>query len=215
MDAGIQQAGRTAPVDPMPTAWLGRADAPLSCPDWAVIPQLSGTQARNLLAQIAYSTSAWNYNLVGVENQLGRYQVSTQIMEQYSLLTAGSNVSYGIDCVNYRHCWRAPISNYDNYLQDVTSKTEFLNNFPAQEFLSYQRLQDLYNASARIGLIKTTDTADMVAGLLYVAWYLGVGTAPNQSNSSGTGTYAWRYFNVGDGAKYYVSGRYSVTVLGK
>lgn len=215
MDAGIQQAARTAPRDPLPVAWLGRADAPVPCPDWAVIAQLSATQLRNLLAQIAYTASGWDYKKIGSNNELGRYQVTPQTLETYGYLTAGATASYGTDSVNYQHVWRAFSNTYADYLIDIGNMTEFLNNTTAQEFLSYQRLTDLYNACVKIGAIKTNDTADVVAGMLYVSWELGVGTPANINNSSGSGAYAWRYFNVGAGATYYASGRYSVTILSK
>ena len=215
MDVGIQLATRTVPTTPLPPSWLGRADAPPSAPDWASIAQLSAVQQRSLLAQIAYVSSAWDYKKIGVNNQLGRYQVNTETLETYGLLTAGSNISYGTDCVNYQHCWRAPASTYAEYLTEVTNVTEFLNNSSAQELLSYQRLLDLYNNCIRIGVARTTDTADMIAGILYVAWQLGVGTPPSVDNSTGTGAYAWRYFGVGAGNSYYAAGRYAVVVLSK
>ena len=215
MDAGIQQASRTAPPQPLPISWLGRSDAPVPCPDWSVIAQLSPIQQRNLLAQIAYISSNWDYKKISTNNDLGRYQVSTQTLENYGLLTLGANESYGTDSVNYQHCWRAPVNTYANYLTEVTNLSDFLNNTTAQEFLSYQRLIDLYNGCIKIGAIRTTDTADMVAGMLYVAWQLGVGSAATLNNSSGTGAYAWRYFSVGAGASYYAAGRYAVVVLSK
>jgi len=215
MDIGIQQATRTAPISPLPTSWLGRSDMPVPCPDWAVIAQLSATQLRNLLAQIGYVTAAWDYKKIGADNQLGRYQFTTQVLEQYDLLTTGATDSYGTDCVNYQHCWRAPTSSYANYMVETASLTEFLNNSTAQEFLAYQRLGDLYSGCVKIGAIKTADSTDTVAGMLYVAWTLGVGSPATLNNASGTGAYAWRYFNVGNGATYYATGRYSVTVLSK
>jgi hypothetical protein len=215
MDAGIQQATRTAPVLPLPVSWSGRNDMPIACPDWAVIAQLSTVQLRNLLAQIGYVSSEWNYAKIGTANQLGRYQFSTSTLESYGLLTTGATAVYGTDAVNYQHCWRAPVSTYADYMVEIASLTEFLNNATAQEFLAYQRVQDLYSGCIKIGAIKTMDSADTVAGMLYVAWELGVGTPSTLNNSSGTGAYAWRYFNVGAGAAYYATGRYAVEVLSK
>jgi hypothetical protein len=215
MDAGIAQATRTLPPNPLPVSWLGRPDAPHPCPDWAVIAQLSGTQQQNLLAQIAYVSSVWDYKKIGTNNELGRYQFNTNILETYSLLTTGSNASYGPDAVNYQHCWRAPASTYANYLSEVANINDFLNNTSAQEFLAYQRLGDLYSDCVKIAAIKTNDTADVVAGMLYVAWSLGAGTAATLNNTTGTGAYAWRYFSVGVGASYYTAGRYAITILSK
>jgi len=215
MNAGIQQASRQAPASPLPTSWLGRADSPLPIADWAVIPALSETQHRNLLAQIAYVSSAWSYSRIGTANELGRYQFSTTLLEEYYFLTTGSNASYGTDCVNYQHCWRGAINSYANYQLDVTNLQDFLNKTSAQEDLAQQRLLDLYTQCTKINVIQGNDASDVVAGMLYVAWSLGVGSAPTFNNSTGTGAYAWRYSNIGNGAPYYNAGRYSVTVLSK
>ena len=215
MDAGIVQATRTLPPNPLPVSWLGRPDMTASCPDWAVIAQLSNTQQRNLLAQIAYVSSAWSYTKIGVNNELGRYQFDTNTLETYGLLTAGSNISYGTDCVNYQHCWRAIFSTYADYLTEVANINDFLNNTSAQELLAYQRLVDLYSDCVKVAAIKINDTADVVAGMLYVAWALGAGTAATLNNTTGTGAYAWRYFSVGSGASYYTAGRYAITILSK
>jgi hypothetical protein len=215
MDTGIQQASRQAPVTPLPVAWLGRADAATARPDWAVIAQLSTAEQRNLLSQIAYTSSTWNYNKIGSNNELGRYQITSTVLEEYGLLSPGANASYGIDSVNYQHCWRASVNTYANYLSDVNNLQEFLTNKIAQESLANQRLLDLYKESVRINAIQGNDPADVVAGMLYVAWQLGAGTPSTLNNPSGTGAYAWRYFGVGDGAPYYNSGRYVVAVLTK
>lgn len=215
MDAGIAQASRILPTSPLPVSWLGRSDTPHPRPDWAVIPVLTATQQRNLLAQIAYISSTWNYKKIGTNNELGRYQFDTNTLETYGLLTAGANISYGTDSINYQHCWRAPFSTYANYLSEVTNINDFLTNTSAQEFLAHQRLIDLYSDCVRIAVIKTNDSADVVAGMLYVAWVLGPGTAATLNNTTGTGAYAWRYFSVGAGASYYTAGRYAITILSK
>ena len=215
MDAGIVQATRTLPPNPLPVSWLGRSDMVAACPDWAVIAQLSNIQQQNLLAQIAYASSAWDYTKIGTNNELGRYQFDTDTLETYSLLTTGSNTSYGTDCVNYQHCWRAPFSTYADYLTEVANINDFLTNTSAQELLAYQRLVDLYSDCIKIAAIKINDTADVVAGMLYVAWELGAGTAATLNNTTGTGAYAWRYFSVGSGGSYYTAGRYAITILSK
>ena len=213
MDAGIAQSSRVLPPNPLPASWLGRPDAPVARPDWAVIAVLTATQQRNLLAQIAYDFSGWDYKKIGANNELGRYQFNVQTLESYGLLTPGSYVSYGADAVNYQHCWRAPASTYADYLSDVANINDFLINTSAQEFLAYQRLVDLYNSSLRIGAIRKNDSADVVVGMLYTAWVLSPGTAPTKNNTTGTGAYAWRNYNIGTGNVVYTSGRYSATVL--
>lgn len=215
MDLGIQNASTQAPATPLPVAWLGRANAPFPRPDWAVIGALTSVQHRNLLSQMAYNFSIWAYDKIGTNNELGRYQPTVTQLEAYGLLAPGSYSAYGIDAVNYQNCWRAPTNTYADYLADVTNFLDFLSNKTAQELLAYQMLLDLYNSCIRLNVIQGNDSSEVVAGMLYVAWVLGVGSVPTSGNPTGTGAYAWRYFNVGSGAAYYNAGRYAVVVLSK
>ena len=83
----------------------------------------------------------------------------------------------------------------------------------AQEYLTYQRLVDLYLAAKSNGTIKPDDTAETVAGMMYVCWTLGVGRSSNTANFTGTGAWAWRYHAVGLGIDSYNSGRYAASNL--
>jgi hypothetical protein len=221
MDAGILAAGRTAVSNPLPNSWLGRADAPIAPPTWTTGNNaLTSKQIRNLLAQIAYDQSAWNYALIGNNNRLGRYQFDTTVLEQYGLLATGSNAAYGSGCVNYRNCWRQTTvknatNSYANYLYNITNLNGFLTSTAAQEHLAYQRLLDLNYQLSLINAVTEQDSVDMLAGMMYVGWILGVGTSANNTTLTGTGAYAWRYHNIGAGATYYNAGRYAVTVLGQ
>jgi hypothetical protein len=215
MDLGIQQAAKSAPKNPLSSGWLGRATAPLSRPDWSAIAGLTAAQHTNLLAQIGYDKSAWDYEKIGTSNELGRYQISPATLEEYSLLVAGSYASYGADAVNYRHVWRQPNNTYANYLEDISGLNGFLSNPTAQELLAYGILLNLYNEAVRVKAIQTTDGAETLAGMLYVAWQLGAGSMASSVNPTGTGAFAWRYFNEGSGADYYNAGRYAIAVLSK
>lgn len=218
MDLGIQSATGVPIATPMPKPWLGLPTAPPIPPAWADIKVLTSTQLRNLLAQIAYNLSQWNYNLVGASNQLGRYQFSSQILEAYGLLAPGSNAAYGTNAVTYRHCWQPVYINnglnaYQNYFYNITSLTGFLASTVAQEHLAYQRLVDIYLTGLDIGAIRDTDSAETVAGMIHVGWTLSVGSAPTIADPQGTGSWAWRYNNIGAGANSYNSGRYAIAVL--
>lgn len=215
MDLGIQNASTQAPATPLPTAWLGRATAPFPRADWATIGALTSIQQKNLLSQMAYNFSTWAYDNIGSNNELGRYQFTATQLESYGLLAPGSYAAYGIDAVNYQNCWRAPTNTYADYLADVTNLLDFLSNKTAQESLANQVLLDLYNSCIRLNVIQGNDSDEVVAGMLYVAWMLGVGATPTIATPTGTGAYAWRYFNVGSGATYYNAGRYAVVVLSK
>lgn len=214
-DVGIQRASRRAPDQPLPVSWLGKANMPRPVPDWATIPALSSIQQRNLVAQLAYSQSSWDYNKIGSDNQLGMYQFLAVTLEQYGLLVPGSTQAYDTEAVNYRHCWRSTLVEETDYNFSVSSCTDFLDNAIAQDYLAYKVLQDIYTALTKNTAVLGTDSAEVVAGMMAVAWYIGAGSRPTQNNPVGTGAYAWRYAGVGTADVYYVQGRYSVTVLSR
>jgi len=216
-DTGFLQAVGIAVANPLPVSWLGRSDAPSSLPAWANIDPLTSTQNQNLLSQLGYDKSGWDYRLIGPQNQLGRYQFSTQVLENYGLLAAGSNKHYGTACVNYQTCWR-PITirntnSYANYIYNITSLSGFLSSPVSQDHLAYQMIYDTYRNLYGINAIVSTDSADIAAGMIYVGWDLGVGTTPSYGNPTGTGAYAWRYSGQGAGVNSFNSGRYTVVML--
>jgi hypothetical protein len=219
MDPGLQQAIRQPVLNPLPKTWLGYSTAPPSLPDWANIGILTNNQVRGLQAQIGYDASAWNYQLIGSNNQLGRYQVTSTTLETYGLLVSGANAQYGSSCVNYQHCWtpgiaiKSSTNAYNQYIYNTTNLTNFLKNTVAQEHLSYQILSDCYTGLVKLNAITSSDTYDVAAGMMYVAWVLGIGSAPTATVPFGLGAYAWRYSGIGDGDKYYNNGRYAVTTL--
>ena len=191
---------------------------PPALPAYASIAKLSSGQVRNLLAQIGYTASSWNYSMIGTGNQLGRYQFSPALLESYGILAPGSNTHYGSDCVNYSTCWRSVTirkntNGYANYIYDDQSLNSFLNNQLAQEHLAYQIIYDLYNGLILNNGITDTDSAEVIAGMINVAWNLGVGQGPAYESATGTGAYAWRYYNTGAGQAPYNTGRYAVAVL--
>ena len=217
MDIGIINAAKLGVVSPLPVSWLNRPDAPTHLPVWATIGQLTSTQASNLQCQIAYDQSLWDYKKIGTHNELGRYQISTTTLEKYGILAAGSNTAYGIDCVNYRTSWRQvavrSTNSYANYQYNITSLAAFLSSTVAQDHLNYQIIYDTYTELTRNGAILSTDSAEVVAGMIYVGMTLGTGSTGSSANVVGSGAYAWRYFNAGLGASAYNSGRYAITVL--
>lgn len=219
MDTGITTSYGQAVLNPLPPSWLGRTDAPPSPPSWASIGVLTAVDIQCLLAQIAYDKSVWSYTKIGSNNQLGRYQFSTAILESYGLLASGSNAAYGTNCVNYAHCWTPTfitdgVHTYGNYFYNVSNIRTFLSSTISQEHLAYQRLVDIYITSLNNEVIFDTDPPDVVAGMMYVGWTLGIGGSQTSSNPTGTGAWAWRNFNVGDyGTESFNSGRYAVDVL--
>lgn len=220
MDIGFQQAKSFPITNSIPLNWLGRADAPFTPPAWATIDKLTSIQVKNLLAQIAYDASEWDYTKIGTNNELGRYQIGTQTLEDYGLVAKDSNRLYGTDCVNYIHCWRPVIirkntNSYANYIYYITNLQQFTVSISSQEHLAFQILYDLYTNLIQLDAITDTDAPDIVAGMLYVAWTIGAGTMPNKDAANGSGAYAWRYHGIGAGAasSKFNSGRYAITIL--
>lgn len=205
MDTGIRQAIGIQVQNPLPISWLNLAVAPPAVPSPSNFNRLSSTQIRNLQAQIAYDLSAWDYNKIGPNNELGRYQFSTTLLEDYSILIAGANKQFGTACVNQKLCWNAsPLTAKlkSGYRYNISSLQNFLISTTGQEHLAYQYLNDLYEGLSKNNAITPTDAVDVVGGMIYVGWTLGI-----------AGAYTWRYTGIGEGAVSYNSGRYAITVL--
>ena len=218
MDIGIAQAIGQEILTPLPPAWLGRADAPAIPPAWANIGPLSNTQIQALLGQIAYDISVWDYNKIGTDDQLGRYQITAAKLEEYGLLAVHSTEFHGTDAVNYKSSWRpvylqSTVNSYANYFYNADSQNAFLTNITIQEHLAYQLLVDYFKELLQVSAIALTDSVDVIAGMMYVAWTLGAGQQPTGRYPYGTGAYAWRYFNQGSGAASFNGGRYAIQVL--
>ena len=205
---GIVNASGNAVQNPLPPSWINHSNAPSTPQSWVpAINVLSFVQLKLLAAQIAYDKSLWDNTKIGTENQLGRYQTAPALLETYGLLAPGSVAEYGTDAVNYLHCWmpayqRKSASSYINYMFNITSLRNFLTNLSAQDQLEYQIISDTHTSLTKNLAIKNTDSAEIVAGMIYVGLDLGADDA-----------YTWRYQGTGNGANAYNSGRYAVTVL--
>ena len=218
MDLGPLNALGVPVPAPLPISWLGRSDAPAAAPAWATVGTFSGKQLNYLQAQIGYDQSRWDYTKIGANHQLGRYQFTAGFLESYGLLAQGSTAAYGIDAVNFNQCWQPTYINtganaYQTYFYNATSQLSFLSTPIMQDHLAYQSMVDLYVALTNVNAIQSADSVDVAAGMIYVAWQLGVGGPPDNASSIGTGAWGWRYRNLGNGADFYNAGRYAITAL--
>jgi hypothetical protein len=217
-DVGIAKADLVQVVNPLPTGWVNVPAAPVYIPAWANVDKLSSTMLRNLQSQIGYDFSNWDYKKIGPNQEVGRYQVTAQTLENYGLLAKGSVASLGQDAVNHKFCWQPAVirkntNSYANYVYNISNLFEFLSHPATQDHLSYQIIYDIYNSLKSINLITDADSADVAAGMVYVGWVLGVGQPPGPKTPHGTGAYAWRYHGDGDGVRFFNAGRYAVTIL--
>jgi hypothetical protein len=218
-DIGIQNTVGVAAPNPLPVAWLGLVTAPSHIPDYALSNALTTKQNYNLVAQIGYDQSHWDYRKVGSDNQLGRYQIPAQVLQNYNFLLHGSVEAYGSAAVNYQRCWATEITLYDtvgkkNFF-NVRNLSQFLTNTVVQDLTAFRLVYDLYTQLTKINAVTELDTAGTVAGMISVAWVLGVGSGPAPGNPYGSGAWAWRYYNLqaATGAQAFVTGRYAVDVL--
>lgn len=217
-DIGIAQANLVQVVHPLPIGWVNIPSAPVAIPSWVSVDKITSTMLRNLQSQIGYDFSNWDYTKIGPNEEVGRYQVTAQTLENYGLLVKGATTAYGKDAVNRTFCWKSSVirkntNSYANYVYNLSSVLDFLNHPTTQDHLAYQIIYDLYNALKSINLVSDADSADVAAGMIYVAWVLGVGTTPTATMPHGTGAWAWRYHGDGAGIRYFNAGRYAVTIL--
>jgi len=91
ISAGIQSAAGVDISNPCPINWLGLAGAPPLPPISAKIGKLNNNDIQALLCQMAYDLSGWDYAKIGNNNQLGMYQISTEVLEAYGLIAKYSN----------------------------------------------------------------------------------------------------------------------------
>lgn len=201
-DIGITNSIGTGVLSPVPSAWLLKPTAPAIPPGWLLISGFSGEQMQALAAQLSYSNSQWDYGKIGSNNELGAYQFTASILEQYNLLLAGSVAAYGNQAVNRPNAW-AGNANSTQFLSDarnshkapINNIQEFLANKKAQDNLAYRRIFDLYNQLVKTAAVKTTDTADIISGMIFVAWAIGAGNGATPTSQIGSGAWAWRYSN--------------------
>jgi hypothetical protein len=217
MDTGQRAAQAQAIQKPLPVSWLGRVDAPLYPPNQTTLSLLTNQHIRTLQAQIAYDLSSWDSSHISLGYRLGKYQIFPKTLSDFGLIIPGAYEAHGADCVNYPRFWQSTTvtipSSFVTFVYNVTDINSFFADSAAQDHLALQMIYQLYNSLKLNGAIQSTDTADVVAGMLYVGWTLGAGVAKTANDRSGTGAYAWRYSGIGDGINSYNSGRYAVTVL--
>jgi len=215
---GITQAATVSLSGTLPKGRLGLTTAPTAPNQTLAIDRFSTINLRCLAAQIGYNASGWDYTKISSKFLIGSYQVGAQTLENYGFLVPGSAKIYGADAVNRNFNWqpitvRKNTSSYSTYNTKIGSLKDFLSTPGFQDALAYQILHDTYYALYQSNAITDSDPTDVIAGMMYVAWVLGVGSTPTNATPNGTGAWAWRFHNMGNAANYYNLGRYTVTVL--
>ena len=200
-DPGPKLAATQPVSKAMPKEALNRDDIPN--PSGGIGP-LSQFQVKCLMAQLAYSESNFNYELVDSTNTyLGRYQLGSYAFLDLKYIKAEYVTQYNTDAVRYPDAWYGT----DN----LNSAESFLGAKGIQEKAMYTLLKQNFDALSKKSNdkygISPDDDLCTVAGMLAVAHLLGPG-----------GARQWRLTATGDSravsaAAYYNRGRYAIDVL--
>lgn len=178
-------------------AWMNKADAPN--PPGGVGP-LSQYETKCLMAQIAFSESAWNYKAKNSLNYVGRYQTGAAVLSDQGYIKKDYFKQYRNGAVNQATAWTGK--------DGITSLDDYFNSKSVQESVMYSLMQSNYKTMVRIGAIKSGDNKETVAGMIQVAHLLGAGGAKQWRFTAG-GADA----NGTTGATYYNKARYAVNTL--
>jgi hypothetical protein len=196
-DPGPDSAQGQAVKGPLDPGWMNKPDAPN--PPGGVGP-LSQYETKCLMAQIAFSESAWNYRARNSLNYVGRYQTGAAALTDAGYIKMEYFKQYRNGAVNNDGAWTGKDS--------INNLEDYFNNKGVQESVMYSLMQSNYKTMVRIGAIKTGDSKETVAGMIQVAHLLGAG-----------GAKSWRFTAGGadangtTGAVYYNKARYAVNVL--
>ena len=196
-DPGPDGALGKPPSRTLDPTWLDRDDAPN--PPGGV-GNLSQFETKALMAQIAYSESAWNYRAKNSLNYVGRYQTGAAVLSDQGYIKREYFKQYRNGAVNRPDAWTGKDS--------ITSLDDYFNNKGVQERAMYTLMQSNYKTMVRIGAIKSSDDKQTVAGMLQVAHLLGAAGAKTWRNTGG-GADA----NGTSGENYFNKGRYAVNTL--
>lgn len=218
MNEGITKAAVTPLVDKAPRSLLLDADAPYGVTITKVndnIPTLTKFETKCLMLQLAYIESQYDSTAI-TSNKFGKYQVTDYLLQKYEY--RDSNGWTGLDGVD---------------TDDV-----FLASSKIQDKIMQRFLEDIYPKLISSGAIQQSDTKDIVAGMLAVAYQFQDAENPdiikldsiansvlssikNEVNSNYTAIKAKIWRDNGDqidssgrpGGLYFNAGRYAVQNL--
>ncbi len=177
--------------------WLKRPDAPNPPGGVGTLDQY---QTQCLMAQIAFSESAWNYKARNSLNYVGRYQTGAAVLVDQGYIKMDYFKQYRNGAVNKPESWTGK--------DGITSLDDYFSNAAVQEAVMYRLLKSNYNTLLRIGGIKNGDDPCTVAGILQVAHLLGAGGARDWRKNGGG-----QDANGTTGAVYFNKARYAIDVL--
>ncbi len=200
-DSGPNAALKETVKNPVDKSYLYRND---NTGPSSGIGNLSQTELKALMTQIAYSESGFKYDQVEQQrgNYLGKYQIGAQVLTTQGYLKEDALKQYGNSAVNYPSSWTGK--------NGITSKESFLGSGSTQESVMFDNMTANYGRMTQSGAIKSTDSPSTVAGMLAASHLLGATGAANW-RKTGTGADA----NNTSGTTYFNQGRYAVDVLAK
>jgi hypothetical protein len=163
---------------------------------------LTPEQLRAWKIQTGYAESGLVYDKTNQFGYLGKYQMGAAALADLGYIKLDAYRLYGQRALDYPSSWTGR--------DGIASKGEFLSSSSVQENAMDRLASINYNRMVQSGTIRSSDSADMVAGKLSVAHLLGSGGA-NTWTRTGLGQDA----NNTSGTRYYNEGRYAVIQLAR
>lgn len=202
--SGTTDAGPNAAKDkkverPAPSRLIN--DTNTTAPKQGLGP-LTPEQLRAWKIQTGYAESGLVYDKTNQFGYLGKYQMGAAALADLGYIKLDAYRLYGQRALDYPSSWTGR--------DGIASKGEFLSSSSVQENAMDRLASINYNRMVQSGTIRSSDSADMVAGKLSVAHLLGSGGA-----STWTRTGLGQDANNTSGTRYYNEGRYAVIQLAR
>ena len=191
---GIEKAKGVPVVKAVGKSALTRSDAPLGLviPPYADdYPRLGKFEVRCVMLQIAYMESEFNHSLQ-IGDYYGRYKVNKRLLKKYGFLDDAEN-------------WTG--------LNDIQDSDAFLSSAGLQDLIMQDFLEESYTRLCRINGIRPSDTPDIAAGMLVLAYAFRDHHDPHRIAAH------WRNTGTSEddarkpGTVYFNAGRYALTSL--
>lgn len=207
-NVGITNATNKSITNQCPSDWLFKpelykATGPIS----TSAPYLTQTYATNMLAELAYFESKWDYTLTSPNGILvGKYQVDANYLADAGYVKPDAVTQYGDSTLKQDESWTGT----DN----INSQADFIANKQIQDSLQNQEFNSNYSRLVSNQGIYQSDDICTAAGMLFVAHKYRSADLAAEWRRTGSVANPPAYTGVaGSAEEYYNHGRYAIDVL--